>query len=78
MLMFNFGARRDEGPHMFSTGWPFLTAVVPTPSQTSTARERMTLTTSVSGGRCSPGRRFLLSLKPARNSATGTDRSPIH
>lgn len=58
--------------HMFPTGWHCLTAVVQTPSQKSTVQELMTLTMSASGERCCLGRRFPLSLKPARNFATGT------
>ena len=54
------------------TGWRFLTAVVLTLSQMSTVQELMTLTMSASGERCCLGRRSPSSLRPVRNSATGT------
>lgn len=57
--------------HVFSIGWHCHTAVVRTPSQMSRVQELMTLTMSASGERCCQGRRFPLSLKPERNSATG-------
>lgn len=54
------------------TGWRCLTVAVQTPSQTCTGQEQTTPTTSASGERCCQGRRSPLSLRPAKNSGTGT------